>query len=180
MLKLLLREDRHAIRKDYFLRVFNVICLFLIALLATWLVFLTAAFLEMNVERGLLQSETEKLENSVMTKDRNDFQELSQRISEKVDLLKQPNFRPSGHINALVNSASSGISLSFINVSFAKDNGLRIEIQGLASRREDIVNLKTSLEQKPEFESVNLPFSNFAQATNIPFSMNIEAKSFME
>jgi len=71
-------------------------------------------------------------------------------------------------------------SLSYIPVSSSKPSGgaksseVKIALQGFAPRTEDLLQIRTSLEQDPLFGNFNFPPSNWIRATNINFAFDFE------
>ena len=65
-----------------------------------------------------------------------------------------------------------GISIRGLTFSFIEEEKV-IGITGTAINRETLLSFRRDLEQKPYSESVNLPVSNFAQNTDINFSIQV-------
>lgn len=61
-------------------------------------------------------------------------------------------------------------SLSYTPIS----SGAKIALQGFAPQTEDLLLLRTNLEQDPLFGNFHFPPSNWIQATNIDFSFDFE------
>ena len=72
----------------------------------------------------------------------------------------------------VTNSKGAGISIT--NLFYTKEN---LSITGIAESRETLLDFRRELEQKAYTETVDLPISNFAKDTNIPFSMNVAFKT---
>lgn len=186
MLNLLLREDRHWIRKEYFLRLSIIVVSIAIILGIIWAIVLVSPYSQIFVEKMIIEEQVEDIKNSDVTKERNELKKLSREIDSKMEYLSRTAIDPTFIIAAVLKSQPTGIGLSEIGVqvSDVEDQATaHIEMRGAADSRNDLVIFQKNLLAKDIFSRVDVPFSNFAKDVEVPFTISIssvELKEYLE
>jgi hypothetical protein len=182
MLKLLLRSDRHNIKREYNLRIFVLFLMSLIIISILFAIFLVAPYSEITIEKQITQDQYKVISNSSDTKDRKEFTELSKRVKEKNSYISEKNIKQSELLKEVVDVPHTGVGLSGMSFQISalleedKEIGriAMIELRGISDARDNLVDFQKSLLEKDLFASVDIPFSNFAKSFDIPFTVNIK------
>lgn len=186
MLNLLLREDRHWLRKEYFLRLSIILILNAIILAVIWGIVLIPPYAQIFVEKQIIESQVEDIKNSDVTKERNELNNLSSDIESKMKYLSQTSIEPTFIIAAALESQPVGVGLSEILIQISDIEGkvvAHVEMRGVADSRNNLVSFQKSLLAKELFNKVDVPFSNFAKDIEVPFTISIstvELKEYLE
>ena len=194
MLNLLIREDRHWLRKEYLLRFVLVFIFFLVVSMFIWSVVIASFYIQVQVEQRIVKDELESVKASSDSKNINEALDLNSVIRGKIREFNILNFEQSGILLEVVSKQQDGISISLISndliyqIADAKKEitaGVfgQIEIRGLANNRSNLVSYQEKLASSSIFDSVDIPFSSFAQNSDIPFTVRIktvELNSYFE
>jgi hypothetical protein len=173
MINLIPPAGHAAVKKEYWMRVSATYC-FLFASVA---LILTIALIPTYV---LVDAQmTEFSETGVTTSAGREIEDAGGEVAQMsaiIDELKRiPGNDPlSSVIQDIQNSASAGVTFRSISVRYENNAIAPIQIQGVASRREDLVALKQAIESNPRFGTVSVPISDLARDRDVPFSVTIE------
>jgi len=169
MLRFLIKKDADRLKAEYRLR-FAVVASGLACLaLLIWIVSLFPTYILVRSENKVVLEEIKTLENT-------DVSEDSEKINERFDLvrqitiiLKDDSNKVTSQIKDIVDSQNSDVSIN--SILFSSENS-SITINGLANNRDALKNFGESLKEK-SFSSVDVPFSNFADSIDIPYTITI-------
>lgn len=84
--------------------------------------------------------------------------------------------KPSSSITLITKNKPTTISITEIIYSVTEENKSVTTVRGLAKTRQALLDFTTALRKETGVEKVDLPVSNFAKDTNIPFSFEVTAK----
>ncbi len=95
--------------------------------------------------------------------------------------LPEPPFLISSAINEIQKRAPEGVSFKMFSIDIVDNNAKKktnnttqnIQVQGKATTREKLAQLKTSLEDSELFETVEVPISDLARDVDLSFSITI-------
>lgn len=177
MLSLLIREDRHFIRREYLLRFVVALILILIISTASFFVVLFSFNMRLDSELKIVSNNLEEVRNSSNTQNINELINLNSDIENKISQFNILDFNQSDLLEAILLRNQEGISLNLINIQLDyREEGIfaNIEIKGISENRNILLSYQEGLSESEIFESVSIPFSSFAQNSNIPFVFNIE------
>ncbi len=183
MLNLLLREDRHGLRREYFLRLSILVVSILIVLVVIWGIVLISPYSQVFVEKVIIEGQVEEIRNSDVTKEKRELKNLSQDIEAKIEYLSRSVIEPTFLIAAVLESQPEGVGLSEISVQLSDVEDqvtAHIEMRGIANSRTDLVIFQKSLLEKEVFNKVDIPFSNFAKDVEVPFTISISSMGLEE
>ena len=183
MLNLLIREDRHWLRKEYLLRFSLVIMFFIIGTLLILGVVISSFYIQLRVDESIAKNELETIINSSDNKNINELVDLDKQLDNKFKEIEILHFNQGDTLKEVVLNNREGISVSLITNTFSSDENkfyASVEIRGIAEDRFNLVEYQTSLESSDLFEEVKIPFSSFAQNSEIPFSVNIKTVELNE
>ena len=179
MLKLLLSNDRHALRREYIARVFNVYLIILIILCAVMMVLLFIPHLFVRVQDAAVTNELDNAKIIDGSKQRADFEKLSRHVQFEYDLFTAPIIKPFDVLSRLTAVPSEGIELTSINVlkNVVNDKkgevSLNITLSGNAKDRGALVAYSKNLEADEFFEKVLVPPTNFTKDSDITFTITL-------
>lgn len=177
MLNLLIREDRHAIRKEYIFRFILVLLFFLVTASIFWGAVIYSFYIQVNSESEIIIDELEKVRNSSDSKNLNQMVALNNEIENLVSQFNVLNFDQSNILEEFLSQKQGGVNLNLISIDLVyNEEGVfaNLEALGVSNTREDLVSYQNSLLSLEIFESVKIPFSSFAQNADIPFTVNIQ------
>lgn len=178
MLNLLIREDRHWLRKEYLLRFALVFVLFFILSLIAWGAVIASMYVQIRVERDIVREELQRVRETSESKNINALLDLDKELRSITNQLKVLNFNQTELILEIVSKRQQGVSISLIssNLKFGEEGEVyaNFELRGIAETRSALVDYQNVLSESKMFEKVNIPFSSFAQNAEIPFTASIE------
>ncbi len=177
MLNLLIREDRHWLRKEYFQRFFLILSTFFVFFALVWGVIIFSFYIQIRVESKILSDQLEELQNSSNAQSIREMSNLNDSIDNKISQFDILNFNQSDILKEVVSIENDGINLNLISTNLIKDEDgnifAQIEINGLSEDRDSLVNYQDNL-GKSFFETVEIPFSSFVKNINIPFTAKLK------
>ena len=176
MLKLLLSNDRHTLRREYVFRVYNIFIIFGIIILIVNAVSFFAPYTIVYLERNLIVDEIDKIKSSDVLLRKKDFDDKHRHTMAEFRLLNHPKLLPSKFFDLISKNKPAEVVLSGYNFSKIEEDTMRvkIDIRGVAKNRDSLVQYVNSLKQEETFRSVNLPVSSLTRDAEIPFNINIE------
>lgn len=189
MLKLLLRENRHWLKTEYLFRFLITMVVFGCVLLLILGITLGAPYALIFVERGIIESEIEKVNNSEIKTERDSFIEIAKRVNKKVENISVENYDPSFFVTSVIAIQPDGIGISSINYNVSKNivegdkekmDKANLEVKGVALNRTILVNFQKELQNQKLFETVNIPFSSFTENSDLPFTITIKTVDLIE
>ena len=179
----LTEEYKKGIHKEYLLRYFVVLAMFLlivgvVAVLLLIPVFVSGRVAKVSVEEQLEQFQSEAIDDANET-------ELS-RTTEILDIFSGE--REIGSLEnileAIIEARPSGVtltSLTFKEVVRADQDTdevrqlYTVTVSGMARTRNALIGFEESLDSKKHFSNVQLPVSNLARDRDIPYSLSVDA-----
>lgn len=175
MINLLPPIGHHAVKQEYLFRVTASILL-LFSFIA---IFLTIAFVPTYVLVGAQIKAFEGVDGTDAEKETLRSAEAEMQTAE--DILKQlgkstETLSHSLVIQEIQKMASSEIDFKTFRIDSTKDDVVVIQVQGIAETRESLAQYKIALESAPLFEKAEIPISDLAKETNLPFSITITPK----
>jgi hypothetical protein len=172
MINLIPPGGHRAVRKEYVMRVGATYC-FLFAAVA---ILLTIALVPTYV---LVRAQMRGFStHGVVQETATDLKSIEADVTRieaiLAELRRHPETTPMTSIlRAIEDAASSGITFRNFVLGHTKGTLNPIQVQGVASRREDLVALKQALEQHALFESATVPLGDLAREREVPFSLTI-------
>jgi len=179
MINLLPKEQKKALKHEYEIRLFSVICLAvaILGIFATILILPSYFFSnskEVLVEKSLEDFNRDNPEIKVADLDKV-YTDINSKLktldsSWPNDILIDETFKD------LLSTVPKGITVTQFLYNENADGGKLFEIHGQASDREVLQSFKTVLEQDARFKDIVLPISNFVKKTNIDFVLSFALK----
>ena len=175
MINLLPESERKAVRREYLFR------LSLVALLLSSFCFLAggAALLPSYV---LSQAKKRSLEGQAAVAQRSAQLTTSAGADKELSTLREQlsflssNLRmgvPTQMLFRVLEEAGEHIALSRFSFAESPNDGVTLTLSGTAESRESLVAVSQALKKDPRFAQTNLPVSNLAKSTSVPFTMTI-------
>lgn len=185
MIDLLPASEKHAIRKEYHLRVLVVCFAMFSSVLAAMVIsfFPTYLFTLSRYGAFLAESQSDEAQNRISQV--KEMETTVRETNKKIDLLKSGASVPQVKdiFLEILESESQGVSITALSYDFGgvvskkgKDNTTTpssVSIQGKSSDRAPLLAFKDALVQKKEFGSVDLPISSLVKDTDLSFSINL-------
>lgn len=177
MLNLLIREDRHAIRGEYLKRFLLVVEIFIVALLLIWGTILFSLHVIVDIEAKIIKNDLENLRNSSDLQSMNNLIALNNDVQDKISQFEIHNFKQSDVMAEILSKQQSGVGLNLININLnlvEEEIFATVEIRGVSATRNDLVGYQKKLSESKLFTNVDIPFSSFAQNSQMPFVVNLK------
>ncbi len=171
MINLLPPEGHKAVKREYVLRVGAAIFL----LFAGVAIFLTVSLIPTYVLIGAQINSSEALTTEA-SDDAERYEDAEAEVKEIEMIMAQLQKRPQTQdISTIVaeirKRASSAISFKTFRIDTAKK--ALIQIQGVAETRESLAQFRTALEASDLFAKAEVPISDLARETELPFAITI-------
>jgi len=172
MIKILLKEEKKDIKKEYIFRFFTILLLGLSFVSIFVTVSLIPSYFLLKIDQKVLSQELNMAQNTELNSDRQKLKDKLYELQKILDIVDTNNSNIAYNIQNITQRQSRDINIQ--NLEFSTENSQEIFlIQGVANTRGSLASFIDALETVPEFKSVNLPFSSFARDTDIPFSITI-------
>lgn len=172
MLKLLLKEEKNVIKKEYIFRFLTILFFGLSAVIALFLISLVPTYFLLKIDQKVLTQELDVAQDSELNIERKKLKEKLADLQQTLNIVDTPNTEISFYIQKITERQPRDVSI--LNLSFEKVGGKEVvTVQGNANGRSSLASFIDVLEEVPEFENVNLPFSSFTRDSDIPFSITI-------
>lgn len=174
MINILPESGRTVVKREYRIRLVSVF-LFLLALLSLAVaVMLLPSYLFATVEAEQASLEEARLLSSKMASAKTDAEvivSVNKQIAGLEVFMMAP--RPSEALLSVIRSANSGVDL--VRVSY-EGGASTISLSGKAVSRDILLQFSKTLQKLPIVLAVDLPVSDLAKNTDVPFSMILTLK----
>jgi len=176
MLELLPKSQKQSIKKEYFLRLTVVSLSFLLAAGILFLIFLSPSYFLSVVKEDVISKEFENVKKTHSESGDKEFEDVIKSSKEMITLLKPKDsaFLMKDLILKIISKKSSGVAIGGISMNYSKDGQYQILIKGISKNRELLKLFADSLRAEKEFNSVDLPISNFAKIADIDFNITLK------
>jgi hypothetical protein len=172
MLKLLLKEEKQKIKKEYLLRFLAVFLLGMAFVLFLLSISLLPSYYLLLIDKKVLTQELSVVQDIELNADRRRLREKLASLRDTLSIVDEPTTEISPYIQKITSNQPRDINI--LGLSFTKENKQeKIVLDGVANNRNSLANFVNILDQIPEFQTVNLPFSSFVRDSDIPFSITI-------
>lgn len=174
MINLLPDTEKEFIRKEYRLRVIAVILTFILVTILIGGILLIPSYV-LTVYKAKV---AENSSRAAAGKTEVSSTEKLQIAQKAVTILKPEEvlFQPSTIIALLFKTKNSGISIISISYSKKGKDPLKVNVIGVATTRQALVDFMTAVKAEQGIVSADIPVATFAKDTNIPFTMTITTK----
>ncbi len=175
MFNLLPIDFKEAIKKEYRMRKLIVILFFLIALEATFIIFVLPTWLSSFYRERVITSQYEEmkgtLSNASTTSVNLDIKNINSKLGVISSSMEYPKLLP--FIDVILKQKNSSITIDQFVYSFIDKTSADLTIRGVSSQRETLVSFVKRLEETGVFKKVNLPIGNLAKDRDISFTLNL-------
>lgn len=166
--------ERLALRREYRLRAFIVLCFALSVAGVIGIVSLSPAFMSASIEEQAAQRDLLSIKKA---KDSSGLTAIQQKVAYSQGLLNileqgSDRPRPSSLIELLVGERGP-VKINSIGVNQISSTTATISIGGIAPTRDSLLAFKSRLIAVNEGNKVDLPVSELAKSTNIQFSIRV-------
>lgn len=176
MLNLLLKEQKHNIKKEYVIRLIYAFLILLSVVLLLWSVSIIPSFVSVQIEKKIFKPQQDILKQVSTLENGGSYDDYIKELNNKITLLAEPEYIVSDLVREIVSRQVRSVRLNIIE--FVKNGDkAQVNISGVSNTRESLVEFSNLLEESEQFESVEVPFSSFARNVDIPFTVTINVTS---
>lgn len=175
MFTLLPQQFKENLMKEYRFRLLSVFCFLMLLLAVISLCLLLPTFISVSSEHTRLSLEEKSLADSIIKKDTDDFSKTLGVLKNDIELVATPDNLVSPIISSIYDYVLDGISINKIDYSLREDKSFTINLSGIASNRRVLSVFATELKNEKMFATVDLPISNLAKETELPFFITIQS-----
>jgi hypothetical protein len=174
MLNLLPKDQKNKIVREYRTRFWAIVFALALAGEVISLILLVPPYLTVQTRVNILSSQAVDSKVKNLALETSDLSDTIQQTNSYLNILNSSS-TPTGATPAIQNiSAVRGGSVKIGSFFYRANNGQQqIVISGNASSRQSLLDFAKRLKGQPGVISADLPVSDFAQAQNINFSINI-------
>lgn len=179
MLKLLLKEDRINLKKEYTLRFFILFFTSIIILQIVWGLLMLIPYYYFKNEKEVFSERLADMNREAATIERNRYSEVTNEILEKVQILKKPQSVNSNIIDIIFNNIEN-ISISNVSINYANsdiENYANISVKGVADSRDSLLQYEKKLQENELVNTTFIPLSNFTKSENLQFEISIKTNN---
>lgn len=177
MSNLITPKQKNIVKTDYYLRLI-ALAIFLLALLGGFFLAYVIPYYIAVGKKDLLVAE--KFQSVISAENKENTGESVSSLTDRVldelkttDLYFNDKLIPSIYFNKVVENKNSNIKINKISWNLSDDKNMLILVGGISKNREGLVSFIDDLKIKGGFENIEMPVSEFAKDSNIPFSLNI-------
>lgn len=175
MFNLLPENLKDEIRKEYKLRRLTVILVFVLAVQASFLIFLFPTWLISVYKEKEIVSQSEQmakfLADSNVAPATNVIKSLNSKLNVINSALEYPAFVPL--MDTVIGQKTKSITLKQFSYTSKDSASAELSIGGTSATRESLVAFVKSLEDTKAFKKVDLPISNLAKDKDIVFTITL-------
>ncbi len=173
MINLLPYKEKKSIERVRSIRMAQAVSIALLILIITGGILLIPTFITINSRFTIATNQIKTLERDGSITTAVDLSTLETRASAIKDTLALPRVvEPTEYIDLVKDTTPNGITLT----RFTTDDGLLLEVFGVAETRELLQSFIVSLEKNPKVALVDSPVSNFIKNKNGTFKLTISFK----
>lgn len=179
MFELLPENQKKTLKKDYFFRLATVILASVLVLSAFFAVLLLPSYFLSAVKEKAVSEEFDLTAKSKNIQKEQELQLSIRKSKEMLDILKTGEDKISikDLIFKIVEKKNSGIVIDGFLINLSKNNKYEILITGTAQKRDNLKIFAENLRSSKEFDSIDLPISNFAKVADIDFSIMLKSSN---
>lgn len=172
MFILLPQEQRDFLLKQYHMRL-GIVTLFLFSgLVFIALILLVPSYFLAKGERNEILQERKTIEQSIDAESDQDIERALSELNNNISILNTPDQEPSSLISFIIENKSKSIHLNAFLYKYSPEEST-LSVSGRADSRKELLAFSKKLQSNSEFKEVDLPISNLAKDSNIPFTINI-------
>lgn len=165
-------SQKKILRKDYIIRLALVFLVGLCSVVVSGIIFFFPSALVAYREKGNYDTQLISTQANTVDQDQKVISEilnLTKYVSDGID-------RPTviSNIKLIISLIPKGIKISSIDMSYG--DKITINLNGVASTRETLINLRKNVETNENIKMVELPVSDLAKSKNISFIIKIIMK----
>lgn len=174
MLRLLLKEDRKNIKREYVYRFLTLLFLLLIVSSIAWITFLVPSYMLLSVEEDNFNMKVKEIEASELSKEREELEATIENLNLRLSILDTKDYPYTEFLKTIDEQAGEEVSIELIDMSHNKENKLILSVKGEAKNRDSLLAYSKKLEEYGYFNKADFPFSDFAKDSEISFSITID------
>lgn len=175
MTTILLDKTKKRLKKDYFLRFLNLKISMLILVSIVWLIMYGFTYYTTLIAEKPFDIELNNQKNQSSDTLISSYKERLVKANSIASVFNTNIQSKSEILNFILDSRISGIEYQVISVIPIEESFL-VNLSGIASNRDRLINFKAILEQNKSVGKFDLPLSNFTKNTDIPFTLNFSYK----
>lgn len=171
-------EEKHALKKEYWMRIATVSISMLSVVMILASVLLLPSYFFSSSKASVAENQLEAFNIA-------NPQIATHNLDTSINDINQKLIRLAGNkttnlsdevIGALLSNKTPGISYSQILYSEQAPDARIVEIHGQSTTRDALYTFKSKLDATPSFANVTLPISNFIERSNINFIVTVTLK----
>lgn len=173
MINLIPPAGHRVVKREYILRVgatyaflFGLVCFVLgVAYVPTYVL------IKAQIDTMSIVTERERGEGETLKIIENEIR-MTHEVLTQLQSVKD-SITPSDAIGAIEKATPTGVSFKTFTISETKGNITAIQVQGVATTRETLIRFKRDVEELEIFSTAEVPISDLAKDTNLPFTMTV-------
>ncbi len=173
MFTLVPQEKRKELIREYRLRLLFIFISLLAALLLIGIILLLPTFLSVKATASEISAEKDSLEKTIVAKSDQDLEKTLGELKQNISALNgmEENIYPT--ISDVVTSLPSGVSVTGFVYTYGAGGKSLLKVSGIAASRQNLLQFSKNLQAKSEFKTVDLPVSNLAKESSIPYEIHL-------
>lgn len=176
MINLIPPKGHTTLKHEYFLRVGATYCFLLSGVFIALSILLTPTYVLVSSQLKLLTTEVDEDSDT-----KAQFMEAERAVEEANQMIVQLRTpAPKETISDLIREVNrvAGPDITFRTFQVERTEGVvkSLVVQGVAPSRSSLATLESSLESSPLFESAEVPISDLARDSNLPFVITITVR----
>ncbi len=172
MFWLLPENHRKKLIREYRLRLAIMFFLSLNILAVCALIFFIPVYTKVHWLQKNASFVENNLESNIKSENNPSVSKAVEDIKSNMNIAALDNRSAVSPIIAVIQVKNSGIAITSFVYSY-NSSGSSLAVSGVATDRQALTDFKNNLESQKIFETVDLPISNFAKDSDLPFSLTV-------
>jgi hypothetical protein len=173
MFTLLSEQHKKKLFKEYRIRLLITFLIFASVFFVIGIALLFPSFISITTLKSSYENESELLLKEIELKNQSGLASTLNQIQFDLTLAKPDETDVYRSINEILNEVSSEISINTIRYTRGVGAPSSLNLQGIAKDRSGLLSFTNKLKKILIFSSVDLPVSNLAKQTDVPFNITL-------
>lgn len=161
--------------KEYNLRRFLIVIMFVFFIQITFFIFLLPSWLISNSKEESSKLRLAQLESSKLLSESATIKTVVKNINAELGIIDKSLEYPvfTKYLDSILDKKTPNIKISMFSYVSNSSSTATVIIKGISATRDSLVEFKNSLDALKIFKSIDLPISNYAKDKDIEFGMNL-------
>ncbi len=176
MFTLLPEHHKKRLYQEYRMRLLVIVLIFISLFFIIGCALLFPSYISLKSEKTSYETELDSLTKQVERKDKEGLTGTMNTIGSNLAIAKPDETMVYRALGVLLAHVTTDIKITSMSYTRGSQGASFITTEGIAKDRTSLISFSNGLKKELIFEKVDLPVSNLAKQTDVPFSMTLLGK----